>query len=114
MPSGVLDENIVRAIGICMLTVALFGLDPSQKLQGMGSLFRLMRSVRNPCYGAPPERFPSGGALGPLGELRRSSTGALETDSLQYSLPGILMTHIVLDEDIVKTLMYLYDFCHNV
>ena len=61
MPSSVLDKDIVKAIGICLFTVALFGLDPSQKLQGMSSSFRLMISVRNPCSGAPPGRFPSGG-----------------------------------------------------
>ena len=30
---------------------------------GMDSLLKLMISVRNPCYGAPPEGYSSGGAL---------------------------------------------------
>ena len=37
---------------------------PSPKGRGgVGFLLKSMISVSNPCYGAPPERFPSGEAL---------------------------------------------------
>ena len=80
---------------------------PPKGRGGVGFPLKSMISVRNPCYGAPPERFPSGGALVPQEELRRSSTGALEMDSLQYSPPGIFMPHGVLDENVVKTYVFV-------
>ena len=35
MPHSVLDENIVKTIGICMFSVTLFEVDPSQKHKKM-------------------------------------------------------------------------------
>ena len=35
MPHSVLDENIVKTIGICMFSVTLFEVDPSQKHKTM-------------------------------------------------------------------------------
>ena len=67
-----------------------FPAPPPKGRGGLDSLLQLMISVRNPCYGAPPERFPSGGALE---ELYRSSGDGLLTTSnilLQESLSHIV------------------------
>ena len=60
---------------------------------GMDSFLKLMISVRNPCYGAPPERDS------PLEE-------PWMVDSLlkAHFPQGVRMPHSVLDENIVKTI----------
>jgi len=37
VPHSALDENIVKAIGICMFSVTLFEVDPNQKHKNMNN-----------------------------------------------------------------------------
>ena len=57
---------------------------------GMDSFLKLMISVRNPCYGAPPER-----------DFFWRSPGWLTPYSKHISPKGSIC-HIVLDENVVK------------
>ena len=82
MPHSVLDKIIMKTIGICMFSVSLFELDPSQKHQKMNnslsgrahSLLKSAVSLRNSCPttptfhrgGAHPPHHHMGGGGGPL------------------------------------------------
>ena len=69
MPHTVLDENIMKPIGICMCNVTLFEVDPSQKRQQMkkslsGRAHSLYKSRIPYVILVPPHPHPTGAGWG--------------------------------------------------
>ena len=73
MPHSVLHENIMKTIGICMFSVTLFELDPSQKHQKKNpslsgrahSLNKSVVSLLNSCPTTPTVHRGGGGSTPP-------------------------------------------------
>ena len=83
MPHSVLDGNIVKTTGICVFSVSLFELVPSQKHQKMNnslsgrahSLLKSVVSLRNSCPTTPTFHGGRGGVTPPHHHMGGSPPG---------------------------------------